>query len=129
MYTQEDVDFKNNLYLASLKYFSKFSDVELNRMMLMHDCISTNEIKSCVYFILDRERKLVKIGKTKNLTDRFSQITNAYRFCGLDYIFALCDLSNILLVSRDIYGQACVEKWKQKEGEVDIVQEIIQGLE
>jgi len=45
------------------------------------------------------------------------------------YIFALCDLSNILLVSRDIYGQSCVEKWKQKEGEVDIVQEIIQGLE
>ena len=85
MYTQEEIDFKNNLYLALLKYFSKFSDIELNRMMLMHDCISTNEIKSCVYFILDRERKLVKIGKTKNLTDRFSQITNAYRFCGLDY--------------------------------------------
>lgn len=45
------------------------------------------------------------------------------------YIFALCDMSNILLISRDIFGQTCVEKWKHKEDEVEIIHWIIQSLE
>lgn len=45
------------------------------------------------------------------------------------YIFVLRDLSNIILLSKDIFGQTYVEKWKQKEDEINIVQEIIQSLE
>lgn len=45
------------------------------------------------------------------------------------YINAMIGLGGITLISRDIFGQACVEKWEQKGEEVDIVHRIVHGLE
>ena len=45
------------------------------------------------------------------------------------YISVLCNFSKFFLMSRDVFGKSCAEKWKQKEDEIEIVQEIIQGLE
>ena len=45
------------------------------------------------------------------------------------YISVLCNFSKFFLMSRDVFGKACAEKWKQKKSEIEIVQEIIQSLE
>ena len=45
------------------------------------------------------------------------------------YISVLCNFSKFFLMSRDVFGKAYDEKWKQKESEIEIVQDIIQGLE
>ena len=92
-------------------------EFELTSEMIDFDGIWDNGDSYNIPLKLDKIPK--EVMKDPHCSDLISEI----------YIFAMCDLSNILLISRDIFGQTCVEKWKQKEDEVDIVQEIIQSLE
>jgi len=90
---------------------------ELSDEMIDSDEISDNGDS---YFIPLRIDKISKeVMKDPYCSDLLSEV----------YIFAPCDLNNILLISVDVFGKTCIEKWKQKEDEIKIVQEIIHNLE
>ena len=73
--------------------FREFSDLELSRIILLDKNIEDNCLSYCVYFILDLERNLIKIGKTRNLLHRYMELEHSYKFCGIknklrvEYVF------------------------------------------
>ena len=109
-----DKDFKPYLteedYRETLKgvnkifteFFGQFTFGQVNNIIQSFSIIQSDKSifkKSSfgwIYFIEDKDRKLIKIGMTNDVISRFSQFKTNYKFCGLQgklKIVALCAIS------------------------------------
>lgn len=73
--------------------YNSFTNREIKNILISKEIMEDIYKISCVYFIEDTERKLVKIGYSNNLKKRLNDFISHYDFCGLQSnlkVIAVC---------------------------------------